>query len=278
MEKLDSLGIYMFLRNGDFYDYPWRESLESAIPVADKIVVNECFSDKDNTYEELQKFAARYPDKIDIVRSDWVDNYLGLAALGNYCVPFLHTDWSWQLQADEVIHENSYPLIRQLLSDTPVSITAATVNYRHLVANYSTEFDFMYKSLIRIARRGGGWVLTGDACQLDGGNKSTVLGTSIEVMHYGKVHAGKDAWKKEWDFQQLFTDIGFPDPKMLEMKEKFGEQFCDYLFLFEEAVKRGEFRKFEGTHPAVMHDRIAKAKLEGWEQFSSRIKQELFIQ
>ena len=62
---------------------------------------------------------------------------------------------------------------------------------------------------------------------------------------------------------------------MKEMADHFGIKFVDYLYLFEAAFKRGEFRKFEGTHPQVMHKRIADAKLNGWEQFRSVMKKEL---
>jgi len=157
------------------------------------------------------------------------------------------------------------------------------------MANYETEFDFCYVKATRIARKGTGWWLCGDAAELSGGDMRrlvdlTPIGgqildakslSDIRVFHYGKVKEGKIGWQKEWDFTHLYTDIGFPDPKMMEMKEKFGEEFCDYVYIFEGAIERGEVRHFTGTHPEVMKERISNFKSGGYEQFISRFKDSL---
>jgi uncharacterized membrane protein len=96
------------------------------------------------------------------------------------------------------------------------------------------------------------------------------------VYHYGKVHPPDIGWKKEWDFQQLFKDIGFPDPKMEEMREKLGE-YCDYLYLFETNIIDKKIKKFEKTHPKVMRDRISRFKHAGYEQFISKMRENLKI-
>lgn len=273
-----TLGIYQFIRNATKYDYPFEESILSAIPIADQIVICECFSD-DDTYERVLKLQAQYPEKITIIRRAWVKDFRELSVIGNYCVPFLDTDWVWQLQADEVIHDDSYEEILNTINTAPKTVTALIVKYVHFLANYATEFDFNYKQLIRIARKGTGWQLCGDACHLDkpAFSSSEVLLTNIQVYHYGKVHEGKIGYQKEWDFQQLFTDIGFPDPKMEEMKKKFGEEYCDYVYLFESSIKEGKVREFKGTHPKIMEKRIAQFKENGWEQFVSKMKEGLKI-
>lgn len=268
----------MFLRNGDYYDYPFRQAIKSALGVADEVVVCECYSDKDNTFEELQKLAAA-DGRIKIVRHNWVTDFRQLSALGNYAATFLNTKWQWQLQADEVLHEDTYAEIRKLTEEhvnTP-NVTAIRVKYFHFLANYETEFDFCYRELVRIAKPNTGWQLVGDAAQLDGGNQGTVVNSDIHVYHYGKVHSGAIGYQKEVDFQQLYTDIGFPDPKMKIMKDTLGEGVCDYIYLFEEAIKRGEVRKFVGTHPALMSDRIKLFQDNGWEQWESLIQQGLKI-
>jgi len=272
-----TLGIYMFIRNGVYYDYPFIEAIDSALPVADQVVICECFSDKDDTFDRLQERYGNNP-KVKLVRNNWVTHFEGLSSIGNYAALQLTTDWKWQLQADEVIHENSYDEIRSIIQTEDPKISAFMVHYKHMLANYETEFDFCYTELIRIAKRGSKWRLIGDACQLDGGDRQTVKDTGIQVFHYGKVHEGRVGWQKEWDFQQLFTDIGFPDPKMKEMEKQFGEQYCDYVYLFESSIKEGKVRRFEGTHPKIMAERIAQFKDGGWEQFVSKMKDGLKLQ
>ena len=132
------------------------------------------------------------------------------------------------------------------------------------MANYRTEFDFIYRRKRVFMQHGHGWVWDGDACNLMNG-KGKFLDVPIEVFHYGKVHEAKKALVKETDFQALYTDIGFPDPKLAQMSDAIGG--VDYHYLFETAIREGQVREFTGTHPKIMADRIAKAKEDGWDQF-----------
>jgi len=177
-----------------------------------------------------------------------------------------------------VIHEKDYETIRKALTDAlDKPIDAFKTHYYHFMANYETEFDFCYTKATRIARRGTNWWLCGDAAELSGGDPSRLveLTPDVRVFHYGKVKEGKTGWQKEWDFTHLYTDIGFPDPKMMEMKEKFGEEFCDYVYIFSGAIEKGEVRYYPGTHPAVMKEKIANFKSGGYEQFISRFNNSL---
>lgn len=272
------LGIYCFIRNGLKFDYPFIESIESAIPIANQIVINECDSE-DDTLNKLLELKEKYPEKIKIIRDNWVTHHSQLCTKGNICIPHLTTQWHWQLQADEVLHEKDYDLILKTLYDTPSSIDAYKIFYYHFMANYETEFDFMYRRALRIARKGSNWWLTSDADELRGGNPDRVkeMDSSVKVFHYGKVKDGRVGFDKELTFMNLYKDIGFPDPKLKEMREKFGEGYCDYIYLFEEAIKRGEVRKFQGTHPKVMEERIKNFKSKGFEQFTSRFKETLIL-
>ena len=65
MEK--TLGIYQFLRNGVKYDYPFEESLRSALAIADKVCVCECNSD-DDTLFRLQKLENEFNDNLFSLR------------------------------------------------------------------------------------------------------------------------------------------------------------------------------------------------------------------
>jgi glycosyltransferase involved in cell wall biosynthesis len=274
-----TLGIYTFAHNLVEYDYPFLESLRSALPIADQIVVAECES-TDNTLELLKQFQEENKDKVKIVYQPWVKHFTELSKLGNYASTFLETDWKWELQADEVLHENQYINIETwlgMIQKHNMNVSALTTKYTHFVASYFATFPFCYSEINRIHKRGSNWKLVGDACQLDGGNPKEILSTDIMVYHYGKVHNGYSGFKKEIDFQMLFKDIGFPDPKMKQMQEKLGEDYCDYLYLFENHVKEGNIKQFEGTHPSVMTERIAKFKDEGYEQLISRMKEELKI-
>jgi len=272
-----TLGIYCFLRNALTYDYPFKESIRSYYAVADEIVIAECFSDKDDTYLQLLELQLEMP-KLKIIRCNWVTNWKGLSAIANAAAACLTTDLKWQIQGDEVIHEKDYPEIERLKrGDFQEGKDCFTTNYHHFLGNYETEFPFVYQCIRRIYLATSPWLLSGDACQLEGGKSSNVAKTSISVFHYGKVHEGGVGFRKEVDFQALYTDIGFPDPKLALMKEKFSEEFCDYIFLFEDAIRKKEIWIFDGTHPSTMRERIKLFKDSGWDQFISRMSSGLEI-
>jgi len=189
-----------------------------------------------------------------------------LQQVGNYILSNISQgDWCFQLQADEVMHEDSWQLLQELPRRCQdQGAVGASFHYTHFMANYRTEFDFMYRHKHVFIQQGHGWSWDGDACNLWHG-QGRVLEAPIEVFHYGKVHEAKVALLKERDFQALYTDIGFPDPRLKQMSDAIGG--VDYHYLFEHAIKEGQVREFTGTHPKIMTRRILKAQADGWEQF-----------
>jgi len=97
--------------------------------------------------------------------------------------------------------------------------------------------------------------MVGDACQVDNGRGPVLDAPYLQVYHYGKVQIGRAAAaaKKEIDFQALYTDLGFPDPKIVESYQR-GE--VDYAYVFERARQAGEFKPFEGEHPLAVRNWI----------------------
>lgn len=256
---------HMVIRNGDYYDYPWREAFASIRPICNKFIFCECFSDKDNTWEELQEMADADP-AIVLIRGPWGDNFRVLAERTNQCINKareLGPDWHYQIQGDEIIHEDSLPHIVRLAHALPKG-AGVKVHYHHFMGNYETEFDFVYESIVRMAHTSSAWHSTGDACQLAGG-RFVHDAPEIQVYHYGKVHEAVVALRKEKDFQAMFTELGFPDPRLEEMAKAVGG--VDYLYLFERSKKW----KFQGAHPAVMQKRIEQARQEGWLQYERRM-------
>ena len=255
---------YSFIRNMFKYDYPLEEAVFSLLPAVDRYLLCECYSD-DGTYAEVMRWARREP-KICLFRHKWGDHYTIQGTLANYLLDHVaEGDWCFKLDADEVMHEGSWELFRSLPDLLQgKGAVGARFHYTHFMGNYQTEFDFIYRRVRRFVQQGHNWQWVGDACDLADGNGEFV-DVDVEIFHYGKVHETKVGLRKEQDFQAMYTDIGFPDPKLKIMEEAIGG--VDYHYLFERAVREGEVRHFTGTHPEIMAKRIAEAKEAGWEQF-----------
>src|SRR5208282_5743966 len=111
---MPSLGGSIFVRNAIKYDYCVEASILSILPVCDPVVVLDCQSD-DGTTELLRDLASKHP-QIQLTENvlwECAPNYQRLSMLANQAIAKLNTDWHFMIQADEVLHENSIPYIRQ---------------------------------------------------------------------------------------------------------------------------------------------------------------------
>lgn len=262
---MSTIGAHMIIRNGDIYDFPWREGILSVIEHVDEFVLLEAYSDKDDTYEECKKMARQHP-KIRIIRDDWDGDepegheYLRLSRLTNRCIEEVQSDWQWQIQGDECYHENELwePLkVVRGKGRYGHNAKAIMVPFYHFVGNYSTTFPFVYGAAIRIARRNSSWRASGDAWNMEPSERDDNFVVSLGVCHcyhYGFTGDPFKRLEKEFFFQQMFRAHGFPDPKIIEMYE--GGRPLDVSYLFQDAKDKGLFSPWYGTHPKVMEDWI----------------------
>ena len=278
---MTNLAGFSYIYNAVDFDIPFVESIKSVIDVVDQFVLTECYS-KDNTWDLCLKLKEEYPDKIKLVRHEWVQHYTEISNLANWTMMQIdeNIEYCMQLQSDEVIHEKDLNLLKKVPAIlTLTGKTVARWKYNHFIGNPQTVFPFCYSKLVRIVKREEGWVIIGDGVQFNKFGKiipeDEVIETGIEVFHYGKMKDPYKGFKKEVDFQNLFTDIGFPDPRMLQMQKELGEDYCDYVYLFESNVVGNKIKKFEGTHPKVMEERLKNFRDGGYEQFVSKMKDNL---
>lgn len=261
---------FTIIRDNFKMDYLLEEAVSSALPVVDRHIIVECFS-TDDTWD-LVKTMAREEPKITLLRHPWGEHFTILQRVADFAISHVPAgDWFFQLQADEVIHEGSYPLLMALPRVCQdVGAVVARPHYWHFMGNYDTEFDFMYRRKTVFAQQGHGWRWDGDACQLFDG-RGGAIDVDVEIFHYGKVHEAATALRKEQTFQAMYREagLGFPDPSLKLFERELGG--VDYFYLFRNAIKEGQVREFTGSHPSIMADRIAKAKSEGWEQFEAKL-------
>jgi len=114
-----TLGGHLMVCRGLKLDYCFLEATESLLPVCDKVAVT-LFSDEDYV-AFLAKFDKEVYEKkiiIQMLSEKDFDGTPGKERLNywtNETKKLLDTDWQFQIQADEVIHEDCYPAIRQAI-------------------------------------------------------------------------------------------------------------------------------------------------------------------
>ena len=131
---------FTFVRNAIKYDYPVVESILSILPVCDEFVVATGNSD-DGTRDLIESIDS---SKIRIIDTIWDDSLRKdgavLAIETNKAMDVISSDttWAFYIQADEVVHENSLPLIQMAMErwKNYPEVEGLLFSYLHFYGSY----------------------------------------------------------------------------------------------------------------------------------------------
>jgi len=115
---MKTLGGFLFVKDGDTYDYCYRESIMNLLEFCDQVSVCVVES-KDNTVDVVNDMALGDGRLVVtyVPLSDW-DEQKGkekLADFQNIAIQHLETDYQYLQQADEITHESCFDTIRQAM-------------------------------------------------------------------------------------------------------------------------------------------------------------------
>lgn len=240
-----TLGGNVVIRNGNSLDFCWREAIRSLLPVCDVVSVSDGES-QDGTQEEIREWMKYepkivlnvYPWPSPVGDPDWFVKWI------NYNREHVQADWQFQLDADEVLHEKSYPEIRDFI-ETPDRTGVVTrynfwKDHRHLIP----EGQCLGKRVVRLAPQRLWLASDGEHPK---GSEAASLGvsTGIEIYHYGFIRDRDRFFKKERLLQGYFFNTF--DPR-LEAAQKTQGNWMEI-----EGITGWESNldPFEGTHPAT---------------------------
>jgi hypothetical protein len=179
----------------------------------------------------------------------------------NHALERCSGDWCFYIQADEVLHEKYIPAVRvameQYLPDGRVE--GLQFGYKHFYGSYDfyqDNFRNWYVKECRVIKRHPDIVSWGDAMDFRHRNNSPVKAKRIdaEIYHYGWVRPPRVMYAKNIGFHRLYYDN---DTEVQEIVPAAEQTYNDL----------GHLKRFTGTHPAVMKERIAACD---WE-FDSKI-------
>jgi hypothetical protein len=173
-----------------------------------------------------------------------------LAQQTNLALDEITGDWAIYLQADEVLHEQDYLKIKDALVRYAGNkeVEGLLFPYKHFYGsyNYVGNSRRWYRREIRIVRPNSGVRSWGDAQGFRiHGHKLHVKLIDATVYHYGWVKPPEIQQLKQKTFNKLWHTDNW-------VEQHVGAE-AEYNY-----HQGGKLEKYEGTHPAVMMERIRK--------------------
>jgi hypothetical protein len=238
---------FTFVKNAVKLDFPIVESIRSALPLCDKFIVAMGDS-ADGTRELIENIG---DSRIQIIDSVWdesqktggrvyaLETDKAFQAIGS------EYDWCLYIQADEVLHENDYPTIKDAITkwQDHKDVEGLLFKYHHFYGS----FDYVgnsrkwYRNEIRIIRNDQSIQSYRDAQGFrKKSRKLSVVPIDATVYHYGWVRPPQ-LMKQKCDVVKKYYSGDIIENKILEFD--YGQSFDSLM-------------KFEGNHPEVMKNRI----------------------
>lgn len=268
------LSGFTLVRHGTKFDYPYLESLRSMLPLVDELVINvgKGSDSADDTLKRIKLFSeTEGQGKMKFFESDWnLDDPakkkggMILSEQTNLALEKCSADWCIYLQADEVLHEEDLPRIREALlrARRRPEIEGLLFDYVHFYGSYEVVqiSRSVYRREVRVIRRSSGARSIGDAqsfrklSKTPGipGEKLQVIHCGAKIFHYGWVRTPESMREKTYFMDQLYH--GKPkDEAAAKGIPHTGDNYRYKRIL--------GLRTFEGSHPQCMTDRIKK---KGW--------------
>lgn len=244
---------FTIARNVVRADYPVREAIFSVIDLCDEFVVAVGKSE-DETLEYIKSFN---DPRIRIIETVWDDNLrVGgkvLADETNKAKAAVNpaADWLIYIQADECLHEKYIPAVRTAMEKTLTNpkVDGLLFGYRHFYGSYDYEGDSRkwYRNEVRIIRNRPDIFSYRDAQGFRKlpNEKLNVVESGAEIYHYGWVKHPDAQQQKQMQFHRMWHDDQYME------KHVAASQTFDYSEI-------DSLKKFDGTHPAVLLERIKK--------------------
>lgn len=245
------------IKNGEKFDFPYRESLQSLAPLVNKTFINVGIGE-DGTLDLLKKSQDEL--KLEIIEVEWNDRRSdhGHILSDNTNIPLeilrektkdkdhFNEAWVIYLQSDEVIHERDLELIKEDLKKADESgCDAMRFRYLHFWKKHNSLAigPRWYPQEIRAIKLNSKAISHGDAQTFSGWTKA--YESDAHIYHYGHVRED-EAYTKKMKQMSRYYHSGF---------DLFRKRLKTKIKLF---FKKAPIADFYGDHPMVMKERIAR--------------------
>jgi hypothetical protein len=217
MSKL-TLGGFGFVTQGIKFDYCFEQSIQSLCECCDKVSIVYVCLKNDGTPEKLDELCEKY-ENLDVHMEDrWFwESMIGktkLANIQNIAAMALNTDYQLLIQADEVIHPDSYVVVRQAMETGGEGFICERVNLwgsPNTMLVVPQDRKPCSTQVNRLTKRGywcyGDGESIASPTTLDFANR-------IKIIHYGFVRKRKVMKAKIINMQQGVFAMENYDPKL----------------------------------------------------------------
>jgi len=195
-----TLGGALFVWRGVDQDYHFEQSIECLAEFCDKVSIS--VGGNDGTHEKVVslvfKLTEKYPDKSFHIRPIFEDEWNAhqgrekLSYFTNVAIEQLDTEWVCNLQADEILTPESYPIIRAIIENPSIEgVVCARRHFWYDPCHYLTvPFERMPcgTQIVRLAKQKYRAIDDAESIHVDG---PMVYHPDIEILHFGFVRDPK---------------------------------------------------------------------------------------
>lgn len=244
---------FTFIRNAVKFDYPVVEAIRSILPLCDAFIVAV-----GNSEDGTARLVASIDPKVRVLNTIWDESQRGggrVLALETdkafQAIPAEY-DWAFYIQGDEVVHEKYLQTVRQEMEKNlnDPRVDGLLFKYLHFFGSY----DFVgqtyswYRREIRVIRNRKDIFSYRDAQGFRKRPNDKLRTRLIDayIYHYGWTREPDALQRKVESMIRLYHDDNW--------LRKFFKKESTYQY----SEKVEPIKRFGGTHPAVMKDRITR--------------------
>ncbi len=249
------LSGFTFVRDAVKCEYPIVESISSILPIVDEFVVNIGLPDIDGTANLIRSIK---DPKIKIIQSQWNPNLdMGCYVYtqqANIALFNCMGKWAFYMQADEVVHEEDYPIImdytdRYIDDDRVDGLVLKQLNFWGDFKTILSVYPKWERRRCWIVKPHRFVLCAKDASRFtvhpkfkEKGRRLRAVEMDARLFHYHGIKSKKGLEEKYQTVRQYWEEERIPD-KQVDFYQYYPRQFIS---------------AYKGNHPEVMAELIQK--------------------
>lgn len=240
-----TLAGILCVRNGFKLDYCWEIAGQSLLACCDELVLCDCDS-TDGTREAMDEWARREP-RITLANFPWtnpVGTNLWWPEFLNYARQHAKSEWIVQLDADEVLHENSYSEVRAAAESGKV-LACHRFNFWRDAQHLIPHGHCCGHEVVRV---GPANIPMPSDYPIPGSEQimSMHVGSSVQIMHYGFLRQSTAFFAKAREVQRIWNNDY--DQRLVEAEAAGGNWMANPVV----SPWVNDLLPFTGTHPELI--------------------------